>query len=77
MQKSLSDLSPGQQGKIVKIETEDIQIALMKLGVLPGDICKVSDIAPFGDPMAISINRTKVSLRKKDAASVWIELSQP
>lgn len=74
MKTTLADLAQGQEGKIIKIESEEIQIALMKLGVLPGDLCKVANFAPLGDPMAILINRTKVSLRRQDAASVWIEV---
>jgi ferrous iron transport protein A len=74
METRLSTLSQGQVAKILKIDTEEVQIALMKLGILPGDTCKVSNIAPLGDPMAILINRTKVSLRRNDAQSVWVEV---
>ncbi len=74
MNVTLSDLTQGQVGKIIKIEGEEIQIALMKLGILPGDVFKVCNFAPLGDPMAIQINRTKVSLRRQDARSVWVEV---
>ncbi len=73
MDKSLTDMRVGESGKIIRVDSEEIQIALMKLGVLPGDKFWVSNIAPLGDPIAITINRTKVSLRRRDADHVIVE----
>lgn len=73
MKKSLAEMRVGESGKIIRVENEEIQIALMKLGILPGDQFWVSNIAPFGDPIAVTINRTKVSLRRQDAKYVVVE----
>jgi len=73
MNKSLAEMRVGESGKIVRVDSEEIQIALMKLGILPGDQFWVSNIAPLGDPIAITINRTKVSLRRRDADHVVVE----
>lgn len=70
---TLAKMKVGEGGKILRVDSEELKIALMKLGVLPGDQFWVSDIAPLGDPMAITINRTKVSLRRQDASHVIIE----
>jgi ferrous iron transport protein A len=74
MRTKLSKLKPGQKGRILEVEGHQIQIALARLGVLPGDVFVLANVAPLGDPIAISINGTKVFLRKKDAATVWIDL---
>ncbi len=74
MNKSLAEMRVGESGKIVRVDSEEIQIALMKLGILPGDLFWISNIAPLGDPIAITINRTKVSLRRQDANYVIVEM---
>lgn len=73
MRTRLADLEKGDKGTIVSIETPEMQVALMNLGVLEGDRCVLSDIAPLGDPIAIQVNGTKVSLRRRDAEKVWIK----
>jgi ferrous iron transport protein A len=74
MRTKLSNLRPGQKGRILEVEGHEIQIALARLGVLPGDVFVLANVAPLGDPLAISINGTKVFLRRKDATTVWIDL---
>ncbi|MEL6846783.1 MAG: FeoA family protein, partial [Bacteroidota bacterium] len=61
MGNTLDSMKIGERGKIIRVNSEELQIALMKLGVLPGDQFWVSNVAPLGDPIAITINRTKVS----------------
>ncbi|MEM6343237.1 MAG: FeoA family protein [Bacteroidota bacterium] len=73
MDKTLAEMQTGEKGKIIRVESEEIQIALMKLGILPGDQFWISNIAPLGDPIAITINRTKVALRRQDANHVIVE----
>ncbi len=70
--RKLSVLKIGETATISTVETAEMQVALMNLGVLEGDTCRLSDIAPLGDPMAILVNGTKISLRKKDAEKVWV-----
>ncbi|MBX7241935.1 MAG: ferrous iron transport protein A [Bacteroidia bacterium] len=71
--RKLSELKIGDTATISSIETAEMQVALMNLGVLEGDKCKLTDIAPLGDPIAVLVNGTKVSLRKKDAEKVWVK----
>ncbi len=69
----LSQMRQGESGKIVKIGSSGMEVALLNFGIAIGDTCTLSDIAPLGDPIAIAINGTKISMRKKDAANVWVE----
>lgn len=72
MQTHLSDLTPGDMGEIMDIQSKELALALLRMGVSKGDRVTLTDIAPLGDPVAIKVNGTKLSLRKKDAASIWI-----
>ncbi|MEO0897765.1 MAG: FeoA family protein [Bacteroidota bacterium] len=68
----LHKLKKGQAGFIEKIDNEELKLALLQLGITEGDECKFTGAAPLQDPLSIMVNRTKVTLRKRDAASIWI-----
>jgi Fe2+ transport system protein FeoA len=66
----LSELSKGAKGVILSIEGHELELSLLRLGLLVGDRFEVSDIAPFRGPMALKVNGTKVALRLSDAHKV-------
>ncbi|WNJ17086.1 FeoA family protein [Pontibacter sp. G13] len=70
----LSQLAIGQKGQIARILHAELEAAFLRMGLTQGDQLTLSAIAPLGDPIAIRVNRTKVSLRKKDAQHIWISL---
>ena len=72
---SLCELRKGDQAQILEIRSQELEVALLKLGVSKGDQLVLSNVAPFGGPMAICINGTKISLRKQDASHIWITRS--
>ena len=69
----LSELHISETATIDCIESPEMQVALMQLGVREGDNFTVSDIAPLGDPMAIRVNGTKISIRKQDAKCIIVK----
>lgn len=69
----LSELHISESAMIDRIESAEMQVALMQLGVREGDTFSVSNIAPLGDPMAIHINGTKISIRRQDAKSIIVK----
>ncbi len=71
----LSDLKPGQKGKIVSFTDYELSLKLMEMGCLPGEEIEVIRIAPFGDPIAYSVAGYVLSLRKNEAATVVISIS--
>lgn len=74
MIRKLSELSPGERGKIVQLGvTGLLRRRLMDMGVLGGEILRVEKIAPLGDPMEIEIRGYKLSLRKKEAEGILVE----
>ncbi len=74
---NLSNLKPGQQGTILKLESSigPIRRRLMDMGVIPGERIKVEKIAPMGDPIEVSVKGYKLSLRKGEAKGIEIEVT--
>lgn len=74
---TLAELKPGQAGTIVRIGTAagPIKRRLMDMGVLAGERVKVEKVAPLGDPIEVTIKDYKLSLRKKEAEGIDIEVA--
>ena len=45
---------------------------LLAMGLIPGTSFKVLHIAPLGDPIAIEVRGSTISLRKQDAANLLL-----
>lgn len=72
--KKLSMLRPGQRGKIREIGAIGLlKRRLMDMGILVGEEVKVEKVAPFGDPIEVTIKNYKLSFRKKEASSIVVE----
>jgi len=71
----LSELKPGQSGKILAVHGEDVMsFRLAEMGVIEGETIKVTKKAPFGDPIEIEVMSYNLCLRKKQAQDFDIEL---
>jgi ferrous iron transport protein A len=70
----LTDLPIGQQAQIVSINDE-VAILLGEMGCHPGVKVSVENKAPLGDPIAVMVETTKLSLRKALAAQVEVQVS--
>ncbi len=72
---NLSMLKPDEAGRIIKIRaTGLLKRRLMDMGVLVGEIVKVEKVAPLGDPIEVTIKNYKLSLRKKEAEEIDVEV---
>ncbi len=70
----LSQLAVGAIGRIKSIPAESaVNQRLMNLGLLPGMMVKIVQIAPLGDPIAIEFARQQISIRRTEAALIEIE----
>ncbi len=47
---------------------------LIDMGLTPGTCVTLVKIAPFGDPMELSLRGYELSLRKADAAQITVRL---
>jgi ferrous iron transport protein A len=70
----LSELPKGKKAVIKEHEESELQLTLMEMGCVPGEPVHIEMIAPMGDPMAIQIAGYYLSIRKKDAGKILVEV---
>ena len=69
----LSELGIGKKAKIHSFEKDEIFIKLMEMGCVPGETITVDLVAPFKDPISISVAGYKLSLRLDEAHHILVE----
>lgn len=73
--KPLSELEPKEKGKIVRVGGKgSIHRRLLDMGVVSGTSVEVVRAAPLGDPIEIKLKGYNLTLRKKEAANIQVEL---
>ncbi len=74
---TLGKLQPRQSGRIVGIQSDGafgaVSGRLMAMGLLPGALVRVVDVAPLGDPMLVQLDGCRMSLRKAEAEALNVE----
>jgi len=74
--KPLSDLKPGQRGTISKVGgSGDIRRRILDMGVVPQTEVEVERVAPLGDPIEVKVKGYHLSLRKEEAANIYVEVT--
>jgi ferrous iron transport protein A len=71
--KRLSELRSGMKARILSFEDNDLFLKLMEMGCVPGEIIKVEQIAPLGDPISIVVAGYNLSLRLDEAENIFVE----
>lgn len=71
--KKLSEIRVGKSVIIKEFTNNEIFIKLMEMGCIPGEIIKVEQIAPLGDPISISVVGYNLSLRINEADNIFVE----
>ncbi len=74
MLKRLSEIPVGTTVVIKSFENNDIFLKLMEMGCVPGEYIKVEQVAPLGDPIAISVSGYNLSLRLNEAQNIFVEI---
>ncbi|RLC78054.1 MAG: ferrous iron transport protein A [Chloroflexi bacterium] len=73
--KPLSELKPGQRGKVVKVGGKGVMHRrILDMGIVPGVEIKVERVAPLGDPVDFKVLGYHLSLRREEAENVYIEV---
>ncbi|WP_456342601.1 FeoA family protein [Thermovibrio sp.] len=71
----LSELKVGQRAKVVRVKSNpELSRKLRAMGLIKGEVITVEKVAPLGDPIEIRVKGTKLSLRKKEAENVEVEV---
>lgn len=72
----LSTLKVGQGGVIVRLEAEGAaKQRFMEMGLVRGERIEVKRQAPLGDPVEYLIKDYRLSLRKREARLVLVEVA--
>ena len=74
---TLDRLSPGQSGVIRTVGNDKgpVKRRLVDMGLTPGVKVTLRKVAPFGDPLELTLRGYELSLRKEDAK--YITLCDP
>ena len=74
---NLAQLKTGERGRITAIGAiGPLKRRLMDMGVLVGEEVKVVKVAPMGDPIEVFIKSYNLSLRKKEAEGIAVEVAK-
>ena len=71
--KRLSEIGAGTVARILSFENNDLFLKLMEMGCVPGELVKVEQIAPLGDPISIIVAGYNLSLRLNEADNIFVE----
>lgn len=70
---SLSDLKPGEKGKVFRITGKgDLKKRLLDMGLVPGTEVQLEKVAPLGDPVEVLVKGYRLSLRKDEAKEILL-----
>lgn len=70
---TLKDLRPGESGTVTGYEGLGAAGRLMEMGLIPGTEVMVVRLAPMGDPMDLKVRGYHLSIRKREAARIYVE----
>ncbi len=72
---TLADLIQDKASRITGFTKEGETLGrLHSMGVIPGAEAQVLRTAPLGDPMQVRVEGTLLSIRKRDALQIQVEL---
>ncbi len=72
--KTLKELKVGKTARVIKLHGEGaVRRRLMDMGLTRGTEVTVRRVAPFGDPIELTLRGYELSLRRADAEMVEIE----
>ena len=75
MEISLDKLDVGQKCRVLRVENRGMtRKALLEMGIIPNTEITTVRSAPLGDPLEFLIQGYYLSVRKKDAAMVIVEV---
>jgi ferrous iron transport protein A len=80
---SLAALSPGTAGRVVGVGARAgvlsaLERRLLEFGFVSGEQVEIlAEARPGRDPFVVRVGHTTLALRRREAASIWVELHRP
>jgi ferrous iron transport protein A len=78
---SLAALSPGTKGQVVGVGSASAALSalerrLLEFGFVSGeDVEILAEARPGRDPFVVRVGHTTLALRRREAQSIWVQLS--
>jgi ferrous iron transport protein A len=69
----LSEVATGKKVVIREFDESELSIKLMEMGCVPGEVIRIEQVAPLGDPISISVAGYRLSLRLNEAAHIFVD----
>ena len=76
MKLSVAQLQKGQKGIIQDFNIDLIPLKLLEMGCLPVNEVQLLQVAPFGDPLYLTINDCHVAIRLETASVIHVEIAK-
>ena len=74
MTRPLSELEPGERGKVMEVGGDaDAVRRLMDLGLIRGTTLELVRRAPLGDPLEVRLRGFMLTLRRSEAEHITVE----
>ena len=72
--KTLKETRPGESVNVVKVHgTGALRRRLLDMGITKGCTVFVRKVAPFGDPVEVTLRGYELTLRKEDAQMIEVQ----
>jgi len=72
--KTLNDVAVGEYAVITKVHGEKTQKRrIMDMGLTHGTTVYIRKVAPFGDPIELTLRNYELAIRKEDANNIEVE----
>jgi ferrous iron transport protein A len=72
----LSKLAVGGSARITSLgAVGPLRRRLMDMGIVPGERVRVVKVAPLGDPIEVTVKSYCLSLRRKEAEGIAVEVT--
>lgn len=72
---ALSAVPVGTEARVKRVAGGgSLRRRLLEMGVIPGIVIKVEGVAPLGDPVEVRVRGYLLTLRRNEAASVFVEV---
>ena len=71
---TLNSLPPNTPATVRQVRSSgDFRRHLLDMGITPGTTIMVRKVAPFGDPLEISLRGYEITIRREDAKHILID----
>ena len=72
----LACVSVGQSAYIESFTDEFVELKMLEMGVVPGELAVVERIAPSGDPIAIRVSDSLIGVLKEEASKIQVKKAE-